>query len=345
MRRAFIAQCAFQFRHQREVACRERGGGDDVDPGLAGIGGGLFRCLEERADLDIPAKVHQRGGDNLLSAVVSVLAHLGDIDLRLAAMFLFKVCGEGRGGLGLVVALHAAAINALDGADDGLMAALAALNGFGNLAHRRLGAGGIHGQREQIALGAGGSLGNCVQLGGNLCLVAFGFQACQLVQLHAAHGGIVHLQHGDVFFLVQQEFVHADHGLRAAVDARLRIGRGLFDAQFRQAFLDGLGHAAHLFDFGDVGEGLFGKVVRQAFDIVGAAPHIDCLARAAFLLQEELRVAADPGGEVGWQGEGLIEAVRVQRLGLAARGCNGLKAGADDIVVDILRGQGPAGSL
>ncbi len=94
-----------------------------------------------------------------------------------------------------------------------------------------------------------------------------------------------------------------------------------------------------------MGEGLFSQVVRQAFDIVGAAPHVDCLAGAAFLLQEKLRVAADPGGEVGWQCEGLVEAVRVQRLGLATRGCNGLEAGADDIVVDILRGQGPAGSL
>ena len=270
---------------------------------------------------------------------MSVLSHLGDVDFRTSTILLLEVGGERRGGLSLVVALHAAAIDALDGADHGLVAALAALDRLGDLTHRGFRAGGVHSKREQIALGACGGLGDRVQLGSDFGLVAFGFQAGQLVQLHAAHGGIVHLQHRHILVLVEQELVHADHGLRAAVDARLGVRGGFLDTQLGQAFLDGLAHAAHLLDFGDMSERLFGKVMRQAFDIVGPAPHIDRLARAAFLLQEELRVAADPGGEIRRQGKRLVEAVCVQRLGLAAGGRDGLKAGADDIVVDVLRGQ------
>jgi hypothetical protein len=58
---------------------------------------------------------------------------------------------------------------------------------------------------------------------------------------------------------------------------------------------------------------------RQALDIVAAAPRVDD-AGARFLLQEELRVARDAGGEVGRQRERFVQRVGVQRLRVALRG-------------------------
>ena len=58
-------------------------------------------------------------------------------------------------------------------------------------------------------------------------------------------------------------------------------------------------------------------------------------------LEEELRVAGDARREVGRQRERLVERVRVQALRVALRRGHGLDAGADDVVVDVLRGERP----
>jgi hypothetical protein len=246
--------------------------------------------------------------------------------------------------VGLLGAFHAAAIDALDGADDGLVAALAALDGFGDFAHGRLGARGVHGEGEQVALGAGGGLGNRVQLGGDFGFVAFGLQARQLVQLHLAHGGIVHLQHRHVFVFVQLELVHADHGLRAAVDARLRarrlprcaaLGRPSSMALAMPPIFSTSRYAPWPWRR-DRGSGVRHSRNRPTYRPSGRR-RLPAAGRAA--------CSGDAGGEVCRQGERLVEAVGVQRLRLAARGRDGLKTGADDVVVDVLRGQRPAGGL
>ena len=103
---------------------------------------------------------------------------------------------------------------------------------------------------------------------------------------------------------------------------------GLLDAALGQAVLDGLGHAAQRLDLGDVGQRAGGQVGGQALDVVAAAPGIDDAGLAALGLQEELGVAADPGGEVGRQGKGLVQRVGVQALGLAADRGHGLDGGA-----------------
>ena len=91
--------------------------------------------------------------------------------------------------------------------------------------------------------------------------------------------------------------------------------------------------------------GLGGEVVRQPFDIVGAAPRIDDPRGAAFLLQEQLRVAGDARGEIRRQRQGFVERVGVQRLGVTLRGSHGLDVGANHVVEHILRGERPAGGL
>ena len=225
------------------------------------------------------------------------------------------------------------------------MAALAALDGFRDFAHCCLGTGGIDGEFQKVAFSTGGGGGDGIELGIDFRLVAVGLEARELIELHAAHRGIVDLQHRHVLILVEQELVDANHGLFAAVDAGLRAGRCFLDAKLRDAFLDGLAHAPEFLDLVDMLQRLGGKIVGQALDIVGAAPGVDGLAGAAFLLQEELRIARDTRGEIRRQGQRFVEAVGVQRLGLPADRRDGFKAGADDIVVDVLRRQRPAGGL
>jgi hypothetical protein len=98
-----------------------------------------------------------------------------------------------------------------------------------------------------------------------------------------------------IFGFVRLVLVDADNGLLAGVDARLRLGGRFLDAHFRNAGLDGLGHAAQLFDLGDV---LHRPAARSC---VNRSTKYDCRPKgrspggARFLLQEQLRVAGDAG--------------------------------------------------
>ena len=94
--------------------------------------------------------------DDLLAAVVAVLAHLGDQDARAAALGLLERVGGRRAtcwtssspprGAGLVPE-HAG-----DRTDRGLVAAVDLLQRVGDLADRRLGAGRVDREREQVAV-------------------------------------------------------------------------------------------------------------------------------------------------------------------------------------------------
>src|SRR5690242_11745698 len=66
---------------------------------------------EERPDLDIKANVAKRARDNLLSAVVAVLSHLGDENFRTLAFSFFErmyalACAFHRGVVGRFTCEH-----------------------------------------------------------------------------------------------------------------------------------------------------------------------------------------------------------------------------------------------
>ena len=172
-----------------------------------------------------------------------------------------------------------------------------------------------------------------------------GAQLLQLRLLLREHVGVVDAQHLDRLVGLDPVLVHADHRLPAGVDAGLGAGRGLLDAQLRDAVVDRLRHAAVLGDLLDVRPGAAGQVVGQLLHVGRAAPRVDDPRRPRLLLQQQLGVAGDPGGEVGGQRERLVEGVGVQRLGVPLGGGHRLQAGADDVVVDVLRGQRPARGL
>ena len=144
---------------------------------------------------------------------------------------------------------------------------------------------------------------------------------------------------------IEPVLVDADHRLASGVDTRLGAGRGLLDAQLRDPGLDRLRHPAGGLDLLDVRPGLAGQLVGEPLDVGAAAPRVDGARGARLLLQQQLGVAGDAGGEVGRQRERLVERVRVQRLGVALGRGHRLQAGAHDVVEDVLRGQRPPRGL
>ena len=54
-----------------------------------------------------------------------------------------------------------------------------------------------------------------------------------------------------------------------------------------------------------MGPGALGEVVGEPLDVVGATPGIDDAGRPRLLLEQQLGVAGDPGGEVGGQRQRL----------------------------------------
>ena len=66
--------------------------------------------------------------------------------------------------------------------------------------------------------------------------------------------------------------VDADDRLAARIDAGLRAGRRFFDAQLRQAVLDGAGHAAHRLDLFMWSPGPPGQLVGEPLDVDSCHP-------------------------------------------------------------------------
>jgi hypothetical protein len=72
----------------------ERGDADDVHVVLDRLARGFFGRREQRPDIDVEAEIGERRGDDLLAAVVAVLADLGDQDARAAALVLLEGAGH-----------------------------------------------------------------------------------------------------------------------------------------------------------------------------------------------------------------------------------------------------------
>ena len=179
----------------------------------------------------------------------------------------------------------------------------------------------------------------------NVLAAALASKLVQLGKLLSANVGVVDLQNVDGLIFGQPVLVHTDHSLLPRVDPSLRAGRGFLDPELRDSGLDGRGHAAHHFDFADVVPSLLSQLIGKALDVIAAAPGVDRLGCAGFVLEEQLRVAGDPGGEVGGQRQRFVECVGVQRLGVTLGCRRGLDAGADHVVVNVLRGEAPAARL
>src|SRR5262249_45035315 len=128
-------------------------------------------------------------------------------------------------------------------------------------------------------------------------------------------------------------------------DPGLRFRSGFLDSPLWDPRFNGLRHAASVLNFGNMDRSFGGKRGSQMLDIIRTAPWVDNAGGAALLLQKELSVTRDPGREIAWQRERLVERVGVQRLDMPLRCRHRLNFRANDIVENVLSGEGPAGCL
>ncbi len=91
--------------------------------------------------------------------------------------------------------------------------------------------------------------------------------------------------------------------------------------------------------------GLVSDLVGQRLHVVGACPRVYLAGDGGLLLDVDLRVAGDAGGEVRRQRDGLVQGVGVQRLRVAEGGAHGLDGGAGHVVERVLFGERPSRCL
>ena len=116
---------------------------------------------------------------------------------------------------------------------------------------------------------------------------------------------------------VGAEAVDPHHRLLAPVHARLAPSRRLLDAQLRHPGLDGPGHPAEGLDLVDELARAGREARGEALDVVRPGEGVDGARDPGLVLEDELGVAGDAGGELAREGEGLVEGVGVQGLGAA----------------------------
>ena len=268
--------------------------------------------------------------------------NLGDEDARAAALVLFEF---GDAFLHIRHGVRHANLPPVDAGDRfdlGLVAAKNLLQRQRYLADRGPRASRIDGEREQVAVAARGVPRQRAKRVCDGLRIALALEPRQLVDLQLPYGGVVDFENFDLGFVLRPVFVDADHRLRAGIDAGLRARGGLLDTEFRQRRLDCPRHSADFLDLADVGPGFRRQFVRQPLDIERPAPRIDHARGAGLALQDDLRIAGDPGREVRRQCQRLVKRIGVQRLRAALRRRHRLDRGARDVVEYVLRGERPA---
>ena len=142
-------------------------------------------------------------------------------------------------------------------------------------------------------------------------LVASGAHLGDVRDLRLAHGVVIHVEKRRHVVLVRLVAVDADDHVLAPVEPRLATGRGLLDAQLRHACGHGLGHAAERLDLIDQLLRLVRERGGERLHVVGAAQRVHHAGHPGLVLQDELGVARDAGGEIGGQRHRLVQRIGV----------------------------------
>src|SRR5690606_33029385 len=126
-----------------------------------------------------------------------------------------------------------------------------ALQGIRNLPNRGTVPGRLHRQLQEVATLLLGRFRQSIEGATNRPLVALGTDLLEALDLLRQDLAIVDIKDLEVIPGFRLIFVDPDDGLLPAVDAGLSAGSRLLDTHLRHPALDRLGHAAHLFHFGD----------------------------------------------------------------------------------------------
>ena len=205
--------------------------------------------------------------------------------------------------------------------------------------------GGLNGKFEEVSFAGLAGLGDGLEYVLNFLVVAVCFELVEADDLGFADGGVVHLEGSHGCFFLEAIFVDADDGVLAGINAGLFAGSGFFDAHFGQAGFDGFCHATQCFYFLNEGPSFVCQFVGEVFDIVGSAPRVNDFADVGFFLEIYLSVASNTGREIRWEGDGFVEGVGVEGLGVTEGGTEGFDTGSGDVVEGVLFGEAPTGGL
>ena len=149
--------------------------------------GHLLGRREQRPDLHVEAEIGEARGDDLLAAVVAVLAHLGDEDARAAPGVLLERARHGEHARRWPRAVaRLGEVDAGNCADIGDVPAEHLLHRERDLADRRLGARRLDAELQKVG-GAARAFRQRRERRLGLRLVALGAQMLQLLDLHRAH--------------------------------------------------------------------------------------------------------------------------------------------------------------
>mmetsp|Transcript_24465 Transcript_24465/g.37942 ORF Transcript_24465/g.37942 Transcript_24465/m.37942 type:complete len:416 (-) Transcript_24465:782-2029(-) len=321
---------------------------DVVVNGLSGnFGGGS----EEAANVDIVAEIGEAGGNNLGSSVVTILAHLSDKDSGVSALSLSEVLNVGEGGLVLVLTLVTGVLEGLlrvgtsHNRIGGDMASADLLDGVGDLTNSGSELSSLDSESKEVALATSGGSDSVEAILDGL-VVSVGLHGLDTLDLLSSDIVVVDLEHVEVLLLVLElVLVNTNLNLGAGVELSLATSSTLLNSHLGHAGDDGLGHTAEFLDLIDNLTGLLDEVVGEGLHHVAATPGVNDVGDSSLLLDNELSVSGNASRELSGQSNSLVEGVGVQGLGSTEDGGHGLDSSSHDVVVGILLGQRPSGSL
>ena len=139
--------------------------------------------------------------------------------------------------------------------------------------------------------------------------------------------------------------VHADDHRLARIDGDLgAVGRFL-DLPLDEPGLDRRQRSAHSIDPLEELDRSLLDLIGQLFDRERAGDRVDRIRGAGLRRDDLLRAERQPRRFLGWQGQRLVAAVAVERLGAAEDRRHRLDGDPDDVVVGLLGGEGAARGL
>src|SRR5438552_2441708 len=139
--------------------------------------------------------------------------------------------------------------------------------------------------------------------------------------------------------------VDAHEDVLLGLDAAVVGERRFLDLALDESSLDRLHRAAELLHLFHQSARLVLDVGRESLDVVGPGERIDRVRGAGLVRKHLLGAKRDPRRVLGGQAQGLVEAVRVERLSAATDGGEALQRHADDVVLGLLGGQRRAAGL
>src|SRR5215471_2144429 len=150
----FALQRFDQRRDEGLVAGSVGRDADNVDVVLDRLAGGFLRCLEQRADIDVEPDIGKGGGDDLGTAVMPILAELGDEHARPTSLFARESLYFALDVAERIVVLILSAVDSADRADLRTIAAKDSLQRLGDLADRRARPHRVDRQCQQVTFPA-----------------------------------------------------------------------------------------------------------------------------------------------------------------------------------------------